>query len=502
MGNHMEKLNTPRGDNARSMTSLSPNSISVSYSSQGSGANWFGPLAPMRPLAPAEVAGRSWDFPVGFNLSSQPRANEPITFATLRELAESYDPLRLVIDRRKDQLGRLPWAIRVKHEGRGRRPAAAALSPALRATIRDIGEFFREPAYKIPFRQFVRILAEDHFVIDAPACFCRRSYTGELIRLQPVDGSLIKRNIDAWGNTPEPFPARWPCNWNGQTITPENYHSLGFELVNGWLLPPAYSLTLKGGMPAVNYTVRDLLYRPANLTSHSAYGRSPVEQIVTTVNIAMRRATAQLEYFREGNQPEAIYSLPATWTPDQVQRFQDYWDSMLSGNLGARRRMKFMAGDGKYVPIKEPPLKSDFDEWLIRIICFAFSYPPNAFMNLSNRSTAEHHERVSEEEGLQTTKIFFADMFNDIIAEEFSQEVEFAWIEEDEIDQGKQAEILTKYAESGILTINQARERIGEEPDQDPNANRLMVKTAGGYVPIGEVASNSESTNTNSETTS
>lgn len=493
----MNKFNTPRGDGAQSMRALSPSNVRLSYGGRSNGADWFGPLAPMPPVAPPEVAGRSWDFPTGFNLSTQPRANEPIASATLRELADSYDPLRLVIDRRKDQLGRLPWTIRVKHEGRGKRPAAAALAPALRAMLRDISEFFREPAYKISFRQFVRILAEDHFIIDAPACFCRRSCSGELLRLQPVDDALIKRNIDTWGNTPEPFPATWPCIWNGQTVTQENYRSLGFELVNGWLFPPAYSLTLKGGMPAVNYTVRDLIYRPANLTSHSPYGRSPVEHVVTTVNTAVRRAASQLDYFREGNQPEAIYSLPATWTPDQVQRFQDYWDSILSGNLGARRRMKFMAGDGRYVPIKEPPLKSDFDEWLVRIICVAFSYPPNAFMNLSNKSTAEHHERVAEEEGLQTTKLFFSDLLNDIITEEFSDEVEFAWVEEDEIDQVKQAEILTKYAESGILTINQARERIGEEADLDPAASRLMVKTATGYVPIGEAATDSQSTDTN-----
>jgi len=51
----------------------------------------------------------------------------------------------------------------------------------------------------------------------------------------------------------------------------------------------------------------------------------------------MRRSASQLDYYREGNQPEAIYSLPATWTPDQVQRFQEYWDNLLAGNLGNRR---------------------------------------------------------------------------------------------------------------------------------------------------------------------
>jgi hypothetical protein len=57
-------------------------------------------------------------------------------------------------------------------------------------------------------------------------------------------------------------------------------------------------------------------------------------------------------------------------------------------------------------------------------------------------------------------------------------------VEEDEVDQEKQSTILTKYLEDGVLTINQVRERLGEEPDPDPAANRLMVKTATGYQPI------------------
>jgi hypothetical protein len=39
--------------------------------------------------------------------------------------------------------------------------------------------------------------------------------------------------------------------------------------------------------------------------------------------------------------------------------------------------------------------------------------------------------------------------------------------------------------ESGILSVNQARERLGEEPDPSPAANTLMVKTVTGMVPIG-----------------
>ena len=42
----------------------------------GGGSDWFGPLDPMRPLAPDSVKGRVLDYPSGFNLNTQPRSGE------------------------------------------------------------------------------------------------------------------------------------------------------------------------------------------------------------------------------------------------------------------------------------------------------------------------------------------------------------------------------------------------------------------------------------------
>lgn len=49
-----------------------------------------------------EVAGRQWDYLSGYNLSTNPRGYAPVSFATLRGLADGYDLLRLVIETRKD----------------------------------------------------------------------------------------------------------------------------------------------------------------------------------------------------------------------------------------------------------------------------------------------------------------------------------------------------------------------------------------------------------------
>jgi hypothetical protein len=509
----LRKIRTPQGE-ARSMRTLSPYDVSVS--GQGmqnsgnvnfsfTGPDWFGPLPPLRPIAPPEVAGREWDFIPGFNLTTEPRAYEPIGFQTLKGLAESYDPLRLVIERRKDQMVRLPWTIRVKHDqfSTAKRVTADKLPAETKKRIQDITRFFHKPDLELSFRSWFRSLLDDYFVLDAPTLWCERNRGGDLISMRVMDGSRFKRIIDDWGRTPR--PVIWDDQsffWNGELVTPDNYEALGFKLVPGLavasqlpvglevpdtvLLPPAYQQVLKG-LPAVNYTTNDIYYRPNNLRPGKIYGYSPVEQIVMTVSIAMRRAMHQLEYYKEGNTPEGIFGLPESWTPDQVMKFQGYWDNIFAGNLGKRRQMKFVAAGSKssYVPFKEPPLKNEMDEWLTRIVCFAFSYPPTAFVHLSNRSLGEQHDKTGEEEGLQPCKQWATELFNDILEREFnSPDLEFAYVEEDEVDQQMQAEILTGYQGSGNLTINQVRERLGEEPDPNPAASILMVKTPTGLVPI------------------
>lgn len=478
----MSKVETERGIGR----ALSPYDIRTNAPVAVAGSDWFGPGLPIRSVAPPEVAGRSWDYQPGFNLQTQPRSQEPISFEALRAIADAFDPVRLIVEKRKDQVTRLPWKIRAKHDGPGKRPKDAELSAQIRGIIRDVKEFFDHPAANdLSFRSWLRMLLDDLLVLDAPAIYCEHDDAGNLVALSPVDGATIRVVIDENGRPAREF--RWngkPFQWCGETVTVSNYAALGFKITRGLLWPPTYAQSLKGGTPVGNFTSWDLLYRPMNLRTNGVYGHSPVSMIATTVNIAMRRALGQLEYFREGNMPEGVYGLPETWTVDQVTQFQDWWDSLFVGNLGRRRQMRFLAGDGKFTPFKEPPLKTEFDEWLMRIVCFAFSYPPAAFVSLQNRSIAEQHEKQAEEEGIEPLKNWVSELINDVIERELDQAIEFAWIEENEVDQEKQAKILRGYATDGILSINEVRERLGEEPLPDKAANTPMVKTANGYIPI------------------
>ncbi len=119
--------------------SLSPYQVNVSFdAAAAAGENgWFGPLEPMTPLAPPEIAGRQWDYPSGYNLATTVRNFEPVTFATLRGLADGYDLLRLVIETRKDQTARQSWTI----AARDRTANAAANAARIAAAT----QFFAKP---------------------------------------------------------------------------------------------------------------------------------------------------------------------------------------------------------------------------------------------------------------------------------------------------------------------------------------------------------------------
>ncbi len=450
----------------------SPYQIQVSYGAspsvsstgiaRGTGADWFGPLDPLTPIAPPDIAGRRFDFPAGYNLNTRPRAYEPIGFHELRGFADAYDLLRLVIETRKDQMERQRWRIRPR-AGKLKRNGAS-LDADSRARVSAIEHFFHKPDGVTRWKTWLRALLEDMFVIDAATLFCQRTRSGQLFALHQLDGATVKRMIDDWGRTPLPY-----TDADGMIV-----------------YPPAYQQVLKG-MPAVNYSARDIIYRPRNVRAHKVYGYSPVQQVLMTVNIALRRQLWQLDYFTEGSVPDALIGVPTSWTPEQIKQFQDYWDTEFAGDLAKRRRAKFVPGDtaAKVVQTKEPQHKDDFDEWLARIICFAFSVPPQWAVKLMNRATADNQSAQSEEEGLEPTKEWVKDLVDEIIAEEFSSpDLELHWLDEDDNDSGKAEAALEARVKLGAVTLNEMRDHLGLDPYANAAANRAMVLTPTGFVPI------------------
>ena len=265
--------------------------------------SWFGPLEPLRPQAPPDVKGRQFDYPFGANLNYIPRSEGGISFQDLRALADALPLLCAVIETRKDQVAAQNYSVR---------PRARAEVPDASARVDKALAFLARPDRRHSFGDWLRMVLEDVLVIDAATIYPRFSRSGALYALDIVDGATIKPLIGEDGRSPEP---------------PD----------------PAYQQVLHG-VPAADFSADELLYLPRNRRAHRLYGLSPVEQIALTVNIALRRDAATLDYYRAGSSPDAFATLPKEWTADQIRQFQDYFDALMSGLLAAPADGEIHAG--------------------------------------------------------------------------------------------------------------------------------------------------------------
>lgn len=405
---------------------------------QATGSEWFGPGLPPAASAQAGAEGRAFDFQAGINLQQRPRATEGVTFDQLRGLAEGYDLLRLVIETRKDQIEKLQWDVRK----RGEKPRKGGQADPRSQRIR---EFLQCPDREHTFGQWLRTLLDDLFVIDAPTVYCRRTLGGDPYSLDIIDGATIKRVLDATGRTPQEGPA--------------------------------YQQILHG-VTAANYERTELLYMPRNLRSYRVYGYSPVEQVMTTVNIALRRQLHQLSFYTEGSTPNLIFSAPKEWGVEQIKAYQTYWDS-LKNRKGAR----FVPEGVKPIDTKEGALKDSADEWLARIICYAFSVSPQALVAIMNRATAETAHQQALEEGLAPVQAWVKAALDWILTTWLdAADYEFVWSDEKAVDPKVRAEIDEIDTRSGVRSVDECRIDRGLDPINTPKEG---AGDAGAGAPVG-----------------
>jgi len=425
---------------------------------------WFGPDLPMAPSAPAGTPPRMLDYPVGYNINIQPRNLEPISFDQMRSLADSFDLVRLCIETRKDQVSRMPWAFRRKcRPGQPRHIDARSNTPFGGEDNQEqdprlplLTDFFSYPDREHTWQQWVRLLLEDLLVLDAPTLAPVVSPEGELwspgkplYALEVIDGSTIARKIDQMGRTPAP-PA------------------------------VAYQQILKG-LPAVDFTAGQLIYRPRNVRAHKFFGFSPVEQIILTINIGLRRQIHLLNYYTEGNVPEALAQVPKEWSADQISEFQEWFDSALAGNSARRRRITFVPECGNLQFTRDPMLKDALDEWITRIVCYAFGLSPQQFVSVMNRATAETSVEQAAAEGLVPILGYLADTINLIVSRYFGfSDIEFVWEQDRTLNPLEQAKIDDIYVRAGVLSIDEVRESLGKHPLGVGNA----VITTNGFAPL------------------
>jgi hypothetical protein len=427
--------------------------------------SWASPQNPIRPTLQLGVGLRQWDFTPGINLQFTPRGDVAIKFPQLWNVSNSFDLCRLMIETRKDQVVNRPWAIRVKAQP-GETKKAAADRNLKNANVAKVTSLLKFPDGVHSFDLWIRMWLEELLVFDAPTIYPMKSIGGDVLSLRLVSGATITPLLDQFGFIPQP-----PSPAYQQII-------LGIPTAN-----------VAASAAEKKYSVDQLIYSPRNPRVNSRWGFGPVEQIITTLSIGANRQQFLRDYYVSGNVPEGLLPMPDGWTAQQIKDFQKWFDSMLAGNLKMKRRM-IMVPDAKHEPVmtKHEALTDVTDDYLIRVVAYAFSISPQNLIKQVNRGTAKESSDVAQIEGLEPYLKHIENVINGQVIERQMKldDVEFAFLDEREMDPVKQATVDGIYLKNLAYSINEIREARGDDPRPEAQANELGTMTATGWMSIAQ----------------
>ncbi len=142
-------------------------------------------------------------------------------------------------------------------------------------------------------------------------------------------------------------------------------------------------------------------------------------------------------------------------------------DHSQRGQLGSSR--------SALIEARQPPLKDQYDEWLARIICYAFSVPVSPFVSQVNRATGETMRQQATQEGLVPLKAWVKNALDHVIQVCMNEPgLEFIWVGDDAVDPLEQAQTLQILVGAGMKTREEARADLGLAPaggcDRSPSA--------------------------------
>lgn len=366
----------------------------------------------------------------------------PVTWQTLRMMANRNEWVRAIIKTRKNQIGATEWAFQPPDD-------ADTIGPALQRLMDRMTRLFKRPSlagsrpHSRSWRHFIGEVLEDLLVLDAGSIEKERTRAGWIAAMYPVDGATIRPNIDEYG---------------------------------GFYNPDSY-VQLVDGQVTARFGLEDLVYimdNPLTDVRFAGYGYSPLESLIVSVTAELYASKYQSSYFEKGSVPEGILNLGEDVAPEDVDAFRLYWMNEVMGKPWA---IPIVGGKGvEWQPWRASNKDMEYmqyQQWLLKKICAVYQIPPQEIGELEdvNRTTANEQADVNQSKSVQPILTLLKDYIDvEIVGEHgngIGEYLEFAWVEEGE---GTDA-IIQKYATMipmGAATRREFRDEMGmETPDED-----------------------------------
>ena len=223
----------------------------------------------------------------------------------------------------------------------------------------------------------------------------------------------------------------------------------------------------------------------------------PVERALVPIMTGLNRQGWTLDYLREETVP-AVYYRPgdASMTPNQVKELQLALNAV-AGDYAWHHKIIVLPPGSKTMPQKETSLADAFDNIVMTQTAMAFDVKPMELGimptvstlagSFATREMAAATRSMTQRASLQPTLQFIADIFNRVLQDICGQrDMQFQFQGMSEVqDQAATTDLLVKQVQSGIRSLDEARDILELPPWGEGLTSSPVVFTAQGVVPFG-----------------
>lgn len=452
------------------------------------------PFAPSQPI-PASAINRPRpdtgrpeprlaELPVGWNLPGSSHRHLP--WFILREAADRITLFRRCIQIRKEHMQGLDWGFRISpgaveaaglaSGGTPRAKLQRDLHNEMAGDIERAKAFWRVPdrGQDYEFSEWLGLLLEEVYVLDALAIYPRLNYGGDLDSLEIVDGTTIKPLRDERGGRPRPpLPAYQQILW-------------GFP--RGEFQATVDEAGLVPGAMAAD----DLIYKRRTIRTHTPYGYSPVEQALDDGDLYLKRHHWLKAEYTVGAMPQGMFEVAegSGLTPQQVAELERFYNDLLSGNTEERMKARFLPPG--ITPSERADIgekyKPEYDLHLMKTVIAHFDtvLPELGFTEAKGLGSSGYHEGQEDVQQRKTLPII-KDVQGLVtrLSHRYLKirpEVEFFFLGLDDEDEAAADELEAARFADGVITLNDRRDRLGLERYPFAEADMPLIKLTRGIL--------------------
>lgn len=243
-----------------------------------------------------------------------------------------------------------------------------------------------------------------------------------------------------------------------------------------------FALQVVQGRVSTAYTYEDLIYEARNPRSDvrvCGYGLPETELLIRVVTGFLNAMTYNIKGFDQNAIPKGMLHLTGNYTPEDLNAFKRYWNSMVKG-VNNQWSLPVMVSKDQESKASFERFGVDYNEmyfskwmtFLTSIICAIYGMSPSEINfdsftggNTSALSGSDTAEKLaaSKDSGLRPILSYFENLFTDYVVSEFSDKYAFRWTGLDPQDQQQKFEMRKM-----VLTVNEARAEEGYEAMEGP----------------------------------